>query len=98
MITVRVVHVSIEKVSTLADYKQSTYFTDVTVTINVGVVTLSKLDEIKFLAFTAGVPQTATVTITDGVVTFKHRIPKKEPSNLPYPDGKQEYRRFVTEF
>lgn len=82
----------------MADYKQSTYFTDVTVSINVGVITLSKLDEIKYLAFTAGVPQTATLTITDGVVTFKHRIPKKEPSNLPYPDGKQEYRRFITEF
>lgn len=82
----------------MADYKQSTIFTDVTVIIHVGEVTLSKLDEIKFLAFTAGVPQTATFTITDGVVTFKHRIPKKEPSNLPYPDGKQSGRNYIMEF
>lgn len=82
----------------MADYKQNTFFTDVTVSIKVGLLTLSKLDEIKFIAFKAGVPTTATLTITDEIVTFTYRIPKKEPSDLPYPDGKQNYRRFVTEF
>jgi len=84
----------------LADYKQNDLFTEVSVAISIGpgFITLAKLDDIKFLASQANIPQTAKVEIEPGQVRFTFRIPKKKPSNLPYPDGKQEYRKFVTEF
>ena len=84
----------------MADYKSNELFTEVSVAISIGAgaITLAKLDDIKFLASEAKIPQTAKVEIEPGQVRFTYRIPKKKPSNLPYPDGKQEYRRFVTEF
>lgn len=84
----------------MADYKQNTLFTEVSVAISTGPgsITLAKLDDIKFLASEAKIPQTAIVTIEPGQVRFTYRIPKKRPSNLPYPDGKQYGRNYIMEF
>lgn len=84
----------------MADYRTNDLFTEVSVAISIGAgaITLAKLDDIKFLASEANIPQTAKVEIEPGQVRFTFRIPKKKASSLPYPDGKQEYRKFVTEF
>lgn len=72
----------------MADYKpavKSTLSKEVTLTVKIlGRITLATLLEVKLLASRLNVPQTASVTITNGVVEFTYTVSEALPENYKY--------------